>query len=109
MAAEFGNHESPQVSTVRVVMIVAGMLAILSAIAFGFQALFHDRIAQTYTVQHPFPAPAIMSAERAQRLALEARQRRDLNGAHGRMPIDAAMKAIASRGTHAFDPVGGKQ
>ncbi|HEX3946025.1 MAG TPA: hypothetical protein VHW69_18270 [Rhizomicrobium sp.] len=107
MRADNPSRESPQVNTYRVVAIVAGMLLLLSLIAFGFQPLFRDRIGQTFTVRHPFPAPAVIAGERAQRLALEVKQRRDLKGAHGRMPIDAAMNAIAAKGPHAFNHVGG--
>ncbi len=108
MAGEIGRGESPQVSTRAIVIIVAVILGALVLVAFGFQLLFQNRIGQTYTVRHPFPAPAVIAGERAQRLALEARQKRDLAGAHGRMPIDNAMKDIAARGEHAFDPTGGK-
>jgi hypothetical protein len=106
MDADIGRGESPQVRAVRIAAIVGGILVILAVIAFGFQALFPRRINQTYTVEHGFPAPAVIPNERAQRLALEARQKRDLAGAHGRMPIETAMKAIAARGARAFDPVG---
>ena len=107
MDADIGRGESPNVDTRRVVAIVAGVLIFVALVSFGFQALFGGRVGQTYTVHHPFPAPAVIASERAQRLSLEAKQRRDLNGAHGRMPIAAAMKAIAAEGTSAFDPVGG--
>jgi uncharacterized membrane protein len=107
MDTDTGKHESPQVATYRVVAIVAGIVVILSLIAFGFQPLFHSRIGQTYTVHRAFPSPAVIPGERAQRLALEAGQRRDLNGAQGRMPIATAMKRIVAKGPHAFDPVGG--
>jgi hypothetical protein len=90
-----------------VLAIVAGIIVILSAIAFGFQPMFRDRIGQSFVVRHGFPGPAVIPDERAQRERLDAEQLRDLNGAHGRMPIDAAMKAIAAKGAHAFDPVGG--
>lgn len=108
MAAELGRGESPNVRTRRVVFIVAGIMAVLVLVAFGFQALFHDRIGQTYALRHPFPAPAVIPNERAERLALEARQRKDLAGAHGRMPIGKAMTTIAAKGTDAFDPLGGQ-
>jgi acyl-CoA thioesterase len=109
MDADLGRGESPNVNTRRVVAILAGVLIFVAAVSFGLQALFRDRIGQTYTVQHAFPAPAVIPGERQQRLALEAKQRRELRGAHGRMPIDAAMKAIAAKGSRAFDPVGGPQ
>jgi len=107
MDADIGRGESPNVNTRRVVAIVAGVLIFVALVSFGFRALFSDRVGQTYTVEHPFPAPAVIAGERAQRLSLEANQKRDLNGAHGRMPIGAAMKAIAAKRTSAFDPVGG--
>lgn len=107
MGADLGRGEAPTVATRTIVLIVAGILVTLILIAFGFQTIFRDRIGQTYAVRHPFPAPAVIPDERAERLALQARQEQDLKGAHGRMPIDAAMKAIAAKGEHAFDPIGG--
>jgi hypothetical protein len=107
MDAELGRGESPHVRTHTIVFIVAGILAALIVIAFGFQAIFRDRIGQTYAIRHAFPAPAVIPDERAERLALQAKQKKDLDGAHGRMPIDAAMKAVAAKGGHAFDPAGG--
>lgn len=108
MHADLGRGESPQVNTRRVLIIVAGILAFIIAVAFGFQLIFRARIGQTFTVQHDFPAPGVVPDERQERLALEARQKHDLAGAHGRMPIGQAMKAIAAKGPHAFDPVEGK-
>jgi hypothetical protein len=107
MDSDLGLGETPYVRTRRVIAIAAGILALLVLIAFGFQALFPHRIGQTYTVEHGFPAPAVITNERAQRLALEAKQKHDLDGADGRMPIAAAMKAIAAKGAHAFDPIDG--
>jgi hypothetical protein len=107
MDAELGRRESPGVATRRVVAAVAGILILLTLIALGFELLFQDRIGKTFTVHRPFPAPAVIADEQAQRLGLEAKQRRALAGGDGRMPIDGAMAAIAARGTHAFDPVGG--
>jgi hypothetical protein len=107
MGTDLGRGESPNVGARRIIFIMVGILIVLVAVAFGFQAIFRDRIGQTYAVRHPFPAPAVIPDERAERLALEARQKRDLAGAHGRMPIGAAMKAIAAKGDRAFDPIGG--
>lgn len=90
-----------------IVAIVAGIIVVLLAIAFGFQPIFRDRIGQTFVARRAFPGPAVIPDERAERERLDAAQTGDLNGAHGRMPIDAAMKAVAAKGAHAFDPVGG--
>lgn len=108
MHADLGRGESPQVNTRRVLIIVAGIIAFIVIVAFGFQLIFASRVGQTFTVQHTFPAPGVIPNERQERLALEARQKRDLAGAHGRMPIGQAMKTIAAKGPHAFDPVGGQ-
>lgn len=107
MDADLGRGESPRVRTRVIVLIVVGMIAFLVLISFGFQLLFPSRVGVSYAERKAFPAPAVIPDERAERLALEAKQRRDLNGGHGRMPIGAAMKAIAAKGQHAFDPVGG--
>lgn len=107
MDVELGPSKYPQVRAWVVAAIIAGILIVLILIAFGFQPFFSDRIAQAESATHPFPPPAVISGERAQRLALENKQRRDLAGAHGRVPIEAAMRAIAAKGSHAFDPIGG--
>ena len=107
MDVELDPPESAQVRAKVVAAIVGGILVVLIIIAFGFQPIFSNRIAQAKPATHPFPSPAVIFGERAQRLALESMQRRDLAGAHDRMPINAAMRAIAAKGAHAFDPIGG--
>jgi hypothetical protein len=102
---DLGRGESPAISTRAVVLTTIGILVVLMAIAFGFQPIFRDRIGMTDVQQRPLPAPGVIPDERAQREALEARQRAALAGAGGRLPIEAAMRAIADKGDHAFDPV----
>ncbi len=111
MAAEqdLGPGESPAVKTHVVVLVGAGILVALTAIAFGLELFFHDRVGMTFVDQHPLPAPGVIPDERAQRLALESKQYNELNGAGGRMPIEAAINAIVARGPHAFDPIGDRQ
>jgi len=104
---DIGPGESPQVNTRAILKIIAGLVAALVLISFGLELFFQGRVGQTFTVSHRFPAPGVVPHERAQRRALEAMQQRDLNGAGGRMPIAAAMKAIAAKGQHAFEPVRG--
>jgi hypothetical protein len=103
--ARLGKGESPQVRTRVIVTIMLGMLVFLVAVAFGLALFFPGRIGVRFVPRHPFPLPAVIPNERAERLSLEARQRRELNGAQGRMPINQAMLDIAARGPHAFDPV----
>jgi hypothetical protein len=108
MADRADAREPPQIATRTIIIVMALILSALIAVAFGLQLIFVNRIGQTHTTQTAFPEPAVIPNERAERLALEARQRHELAGANGRMPIAAAMRAIAAKGTHAFDPVGCK-
>ena len=103
---DLGRGESPAVGTRAVIFATIGILAILVAIAFGFELVFRDRIGVTYVEQHPLPGPGVRPDERTEREALEAQQRAALAGAGGRLPIEAAMRAIAGKGEHAFEPIG---
>lgn len=99
-----GNGETPQVHTWSVVRITAGTIIALILATFFLALAFRDRIHEIRIHPRSFPAPGVTSAEKAERLHLEAEQRKLLNGADGRMPIEKAMQAIAARGNHAFDP-----
>lgn len=103
---DIGKGESLAVSARTIAILLAAGLAMLAAAGFGLTLFFADRIGEDHAVGHSFPSPAVIPDELAVRLRLEARQRRDLAGAHGRMPIEQAMRTIAARGDHAFDPVG---
>ena len=73
--------------------------------SFGLELVFRDRIGMTYVEQHKLAAPGVIPDERAVREALEAQQRAVLAGAGNRLAIEAAMRVIAAKGEHAFDPV----
>ena len=100
-----GKGESPQIHTRTVVGMMLGLLAMVIVVAFGLALFFPNRIGIRFVPRNSFPAPAVVPDERAERIDLELRQRRALNGAGGRLPITRAMQAVASRGSHAFDPV----
>jgi hypothetical protein len=102
---KLGKGESLQVKSRAVVLVMGGLLILIMAVALGFGLLFGNRIDVGYAMRHPFPAPAVIPNERAERLAMEARQRHILEGADGRIPIEQAMQSIVARGAHAFDPV----
>ena len=102
---DIGRGETPAIRTRSVLVVTIAMLAALVAIAVGLQVFFSDRIGMTIVATREFPAPGVVSGERAERLALEAKQNSELNGAAGRMPIAAAMQAIAAKGLRAFDPI----
>jgi hypothetical protein len=96
---------SPDVRTRLVVLTMAGILVALVTIAFGARLLFPDRIGATSAERHALPSPGVGPNERAERLRLEATQRAALEGAGGRITIAEAMRQIAAKGPHAFDPI----
>jgi hypothetical protein len=102
---DIGRREPPRVATRAVVLATAAIIVALMAVAFGLELFFYDRVGMSFVDRHRFPAPGVIPDERAQRLALEAEQNRQLDGADGRMPIEAAMRAIAAKGARAFEPV----
>ncbi len=53
---DLGRGESPAVSTRAVILTTIGILAVLVAIAFGFEPIFRDRIAMTGVRESSFPA-----------------------------------------------------
>lgn len=97
--------ETPQVRAGSVIAAVGGIVAILLFVAIGFAMFFPGRIGKTYAVQTPFPAPQVIPDERRQRLALQAQQRRVLEGKTGRMPIEHAMQVIAAKRQRGYDPI----
>jgi hypothetical protein len=99
------NGESLQVPARTIATLLLAILVMLAAVGFGLTLFFPGRIGMDHAVAHRFPSPTVIPDERAVRLQLEARQRHDLAGAHGRIPIEEAMRAVAARGAHAFDPV----
>ena len=103
---DLGRGESPRVHARVVLLVTAAMLVALATVSFGLEVFFTDRIGVTAVEQRPFPAPGVTSDERGERLTREARQRRELDGEGGRMPIAAAMQAISAKGPHAFEPIG---
>ncbi len=96
---------SPDVRAGLVVLTMAGILVALGGIAFGLRLVVPERIGAASVTRQAFPAPGVPPDERAARLALQAVQRAALDGGGGRMPIAEAMRAIAARGPHAFDPI----
>lgn len=102
MAEGIGKGEDLQVHAPRVLAVMAVLLGMATIVAFGFMLLFPERIGVRFVPQRDFPPPGVVADEQARRLALEARQRHDLAGAGGRMPIEQAMRQVVARGT--FDP-----
>jgi len=83
----------------------AGILAALVIIVVGMMVLLPQATRRPAATAVQFPAPSVLTDERAQRLQLEAAQRARLAGENGAIPIGRAMSMIAGRGAKAYDPV----
>ncbi|SIT86627.1 hypothetical protein [Pontibaca methylaminivorans] len=89
----------------RVLAVIAG-LALLCALCVLVAWLMLPSGATRWSPPQVFAGPELETAPVAGHAAFLARQRADLAGAGGRMPIDRAMAQIAARGEDAFAPVG---
>jgi hypothetical protein len=106
--------ESPEVANGVVVLAVAGfLLLVLTAMAglfiyikFSVPSVFHAPVARN------FPAPQLQTSPHADLIRLERQQRAALTHTEwvdkdkgvARIPIDDAIRVIAKRGEHAYDP-----
>jgi hypothetical protein len=88
-----------------VLLAAAGILAALAVILVGMAVLLPEATRRPAAKPSQFPAPSVLTDERAQRLQLEAAQRARLAGENGAMSIERAMSIIAGRGARAYDPV----
>lgn len=115
---EMGSRTLPQppgVATSVVMMAVAaflGFVAITMAVLFFYLKAGAPNALRQAT-EHPFPEPALQKRPQDDLKAFELEQRMTLSG-YGwvdrskeiaRIPIDEAMRIIASRGDHAYDPL----
>lgn len=107
--------EPPEVATPIVLMAVAGFLAFVALAMTGL--FFYLRTsapsALNQAVEHQFPGPALQKSPQADLKRFAMEQRTALSGygwidrpkglAH--IPIERAMRIIAARGDHAYDPL----
>jgi hypothetical protein len=98
--------ESASIATRAIVLTVIVIIGLLIAVAFGLKHIYPERLGIAHVAVPAFPAPGVRPDEGAERQALETQQRARLSGADGHMSIDDAMRAIAAKGPHAFDPPG---
>lgn len=116
---EMGKRALPQPPEVseRPILIVVGGFMVFVAVAIAGLLLFLKKEAPralTPQVEHQFPQPALQKLPQNDLAQFEAAQLRALSGYawvdrdHGvaRIPIDQAMRMIAARGEHAYDPLG---
>ena len=115
---EMGSRAMPQapdVATGAVITAVAGFLAfvaIVMAVLFFYLGATVPNAFQ-HAIKNPFPAPALQKTPRDDLKRFELEQRKALSGygwadrskGLARIPIDEAMRTIAARGEHAYDPL----
>ncbi len=87
-----------------VLLAVAGCFGVLGLCLAGLWQLFPDSHALRLRGPQDFAAPRLETTPVADYAAWRASQQRRLDGGAGRMPIAAAMKAVADRGARGFDP-----
>lgn len=107
--------EPPGVATGVVLMAVAaflGLVAVMMAVLFFYLKAGAPNTLRPAT-EHAFPQPALQKRPQDDLKQFELEQRMALSG-YGwvdrskdiaRIPIDEAMRIIASRGDHAYDPL----
>jgi hypothetical protein len=107
--------EPPGVATgVVMIAVVAflGFVAVMMAVLFFYLKAGAPEALERAT-EHPFPEPALQKTpvddlkqfELEQRMALSGYGWVDRSKDIARIPIDEAMRIIASRGDHAYDPI----
>jgi hypothetical protein len=106
--------QPPGVATSVVIVAVAafvGFVAVTMAVLFFYLKAGAPNALRQAT-EHPFPEPALQKRPQDDLKAFELEQRMALSG-YGwvdrskdiaRIPIDEAMRIIASRGDHGYDP-----
>lgn len=107
--------QSPEVATRKVVFSAVGFLGFV-ALSMAILFLYLKLAAPGAFIplqQTPFPQPALQDHPREDLKRFEQQQRATLTGygwvdrskGLARIPIDQAMRVIAARGAHAYDPL----
>ena len=115
---EMGNRampQSPDVATAVVISAVAVFwgFVVLTMVGLFFYLRTGAPGAFGQPTEHPFPEPALQTRPRDDLKRFELEQRMALSGygwidrskGVARIPIDEAMRTIAARGDHAYDPL----
>jgi hypothetical protein len=113
-----GNRTLPQPPGVATGVVMIAVAAFLGFIAVTMAVLFFYLKAGAPNAlrqgtEHAFPEPTLQKKPQDDLKQFEFEQRRALSGygwvdrskAIARIPIDEAMRIIASRGEHAYDPL----
>jgi hypothetical protein len=115
---QMGSRTVPEPPGVATGLVVIAVVTFLSFVAVIMTILFLYLKAAapnafSQAAERPFPEPALQKAPRDDLIHFELAQRMALSG-YGwidrskdvaRIPIDEAMRIIASRGDHAYDPL----
>jgi hypothetical protein len=114
---EMGDRRMPQPAGVAngiVIAAVAGFLGFVSLSMTGVFFYLRSAVPEAFKapVEHPFPEPELQKNPHADLQDFERDQRATLSGygwvdrskGIARIPIEQAMRMIAARGPHAYDP-----
>ena len=115
---KMGNRRLPQPPGVATGIVIAAVASFLSFVALSMTGLFFYLRSTApgvfrAAVEHHFPEPTLQKSpqddlrrfEREQRAALSGYGWVDQSKGLVRIPIGEAMRIIAARGNHAFDPL----
>ena len=89
-------------------------LLLLGGAIFALGAIYwHEVPVKTMPAPQAFPQPRVQTGERAELQQIQKRQRQRLDGYHWankehslvQIPIERAMRVIAQKGAHAYDPI----
>ncbi|MGY3453984.1 hypothetical protein [Bradyrhizobium sp. USDA 4353] len=107
--------QPPEVETRIVLAVVGGFLLMVAAAVAGLLVFLNTDVPGALAPRHerPFPAPTLQTTPQGDLAKFEAAQRKDLSGygwvdrdrGLARVPIEDAMRMIAARGEHAYDPL----
>jgi hypothetical protein len=113
-----GNRALPQPADIdnrTVLAVVGGFLLFVAAAISGLLLFLHSQAPSAFSlrVERPFPSPELQTSPELDLARLTAAQRAQLSGYawidrdHGiaRVPIEEAMRLVARRGAHAYDPI----
>lgn len=113
-----GKRTMPQSADVATGIIVAAVAGFVGFVALAMALLFFYLKAEAphalqQLIAHRFPEPVLQKSprndlerfNREQRMALTGYAWTDRSKGVARIPIDQAMRIIASRGDHAYDPL----
>ncbi|MGX4772406.1 hypothetical protein ACWAUC_21745 [Bradyrhizobium guangdongense] len=117
-AEEMGNRARPQPADIdnrAVLAVVGGFLLFVAAAIAGLLLFMHSQAPDSFSplVKRQFPSPELQTSPEVDLARLTTAQQARLSGYAwidrdhdiARIPIVEAMRLVAQRGAHAYDPI----